>query len=105
MNGFDEVYVLINALDECDSQAELLEWMKSLQSTTKGLHLLATSRPERIIEDRMTNFSHVRISLDSELLDDDIKTYVNERVDASNDLKLLMTEEMKKKLRVRGDGM
>ncbi|KAF8835684.1 hypothetical protein BDN67DRAFT_937666, partial [Paxillus ammoniavirescens] len=105
MNGFDEVYVLIDALDECDSQAELLDWMKSLQSTTKGLHLLATSRPERIIEDRMTNFSHVRISLDSELLDDDIKTYVDERVDASDDLKLLMTEEMKKKLRVRGDGM
>ncbi|KAF8842074.1 hypothetical protein BDN67DRAFT_421112 [Paxillus ammoniavirescens] len=105
VNSFDEVYVLIDALDECDSQAELLEWMQSLQSSTNGLHLLVTSRPDRIIEDRMSNFSHVRISLDSELLDDDIKTYVDERVDGSDDLKLLMTEEMKKKLRVRGDGM
>ncbi|KIJ16667.1 hypothetical protein PAXINDRAFT_168174, partial [Paxillus involutus ATCC 200175] len=98
VKDFDEVYILIDALDECDSQAELLGWMKSLQSTTQGLHLLATSRPERIIEDRMSNFNHVRISLNSELLDDDIRTYVDERVEASNDLKLLMTEGMKKKL-------
>ncbi|KAF8832970.1 hypothetical protein BDN67DRAFT_1073018, partial [Paxillus ammoniavirescens] len=27
---FDDVYILIDALDECDSQAELLDWMKSL---------------------------------------------------------------------------
>ncbi|KAF8837278.1 hypothetical protein BDN67DRAFT_909501 [Paxillus ammoniavirescens] len=105
VKGFDEVYILIDALDECDSQADLLDWMQSLQSTTQGLHLLVTSRPERIIEDRMSNFSHVRISLNSELLDDDIKTYVDERVEASADLKLLMTEGMKKKLRVKGDGM
>jgi hypothetical protein len=105
VKGFDEVYILIDALDECDSQAELLDWMNSLQSTTQGLHLLATSRPERIIEERMSNSSHVRISLSSELLDNDIKTYVDEHVEASDDLKLLMTEEMKKKLRVKGDGM
>ncbi|KIK81665.1 hypothetical protein PAXRUDRAFT_102350, partial [Paxillus rubicundulus Ve08.2h10] len=105
MKDFDEVYILIDALDECDSQAELLNWMKSLPSTTQGLHLLATSRPERIIEGRMPDFSHERISLNSELLDDDIKAYVDERVEASNDLKLLMTEGMKKKLRVKGDGM
>ncbi|KIJ06717.1 hypothetical protein PAXINDRAFT_52266, partial [Paxillus involutus ATCC 200175] len=80
VKDFDEVYILIDALDECDSQAELLEWMQSLQSSTKGLHLLVTSRPERIIEDRMSNSSHARISLNSELLDDDIKTYVDEHV-------------------------
>ncbi|KIJ07095.1 hypothetical protein PAXINDRAFT_103100 [Paxillus involutus ATCC 200175] len=105
VKGFDDVYILIDALDECDSQAELLDWVKSLQSTTPGLHLLATSRPERIIEERMSKSSHVRISLNSELLDDDIKAYVDERVEASDDLKLLMTEEMKKRLRVQGDGM
>ncbi|KAF8833159.1 hypothetical protein BDN67DRAFT_1017875 [Paxillus ammoniavirescens] len=79
--------------------------MKSLQSTTQGLHLLATSRPERIIEERMSNSRHVRISLSSELLDNDIKTYVDRHVEASDDLKLFMTGEMKKKLRQRGDGM
>ncbi|KAF8838113.1 hypothetical protein BDN67DRAFT_124834, partial [Paxillus ammoniavirescens] len=105
VKGFDDVYILIDALDECDSQAELLDWMTSLQSTTPGLHLLATSRPERIIEERMSNSSHIRISLNSELLDNDIKTYVDERVEASNDLKLLMTDEMKKRLRLQGDGM
>ncbi|KAF8834033.1 hypothetical protein BDN67DRAFT_915769 [Paxillus ammoniavirescens] len=105
VKGFDEVYILIDALDECDSQAELLDWMRSLQSSTQGLHLFATSRPERIIEDRMTNFSHVRIALMSDLLDDDIRTYVDAHVEASEDLRILMMEEMKKKLRVRGDGM
>jgi hypothetical protein len=105
VKGFDEVYILIDALDECDSQAELLDWMNSLQSTTPGLHLFTTSRPERIIEERMSKSSHVRISLTSDLLDNDIKTYVDEHVEASDDLKLLMTEEMKKKLRVKGDGM
>ncbi|KIJ14091.1 hypothetical protein PAXINDRAFT_100315 [Paxillus involutus ATCC 200175] len=105
VKGFDDVYILIDALDECESQGKLLDWMTSLQSTTPGLHLLATSRPERIIEERMSKSSHICISLNSELLDDDIKTYVDERVEASDDLKLLMTEEMKKRLRVRGDGM
>ncbi|KAF8834470.1 hypothetical protein BDN67DRAFT_1016472 [Paxillus ammoniavirescens] len=105
VKGFDEVYILIDALDECDSQAELLDWMRSLQSSTQALHLFVTSRPERIIEGRMTNFSHVRIPLTSDLLDDDIKTYVDAHVEASEDLRILMTEEMKKKLRVRGDGM
>jgi hypothetical protein len=105
VKGLDEVYVLIDALDECDSQAELLDWMKSLQSTTQGLRLLVTSRPECIIEERMSNCSHVRISLNRELLDNDIKTYVDEHVEATSDLKILMTEEMKKRLRIKGDGM
>ncbi|KIJ11010.1 hypothetical protein PAXINDRAFT_16031 [Paxillus involutus ATCC 200175] len=105
VKDFDEVYILIDALDECDSQAELLEWMKSLQSSTQRLHLLATSQPQRIIEDSMSNSSHIRISLTSELLDNDIKTYVDEHVKTSDDLKSLMTEGMKKKLRVKGDGM
>ncbi|KAF8833411.1 hypothetical protein BDN67DRAFT_917075, partial [Paxillus ammoniavirescens] len=105
VQSFDKIYILIDALDECDLQRELLDWMNSLQSTTQGLHLLATSRPERIIEERMSNSSHVCISLNSELLNNNIKTYVDECVGASDDLDLLMTEEMKKKLRVKGDGM
>ncbi|KAF8833460.1 hypothetical protein BDN67DRAFT_1072930 [Paxillus ammoniavirescens] len=103
--GFDHVYILIDALDECGSRAELLDWMRSLQSTTQGLHLLATSRPEHIIEEGMSNWRHVRIFLSSEVLDNDIKTYVDNRVEANDDLKLFMTEEMKKKLRQRGDEM
>ncbi|KIJ07625.1 hypothetical protein PAXINDRAFT_19198 [Paxillus involutus ATCC 200175] len=43
VQGFDEVYIMIDALDECDSQEELLDWMESLQSATPGLHLLTTS--------------------------------------------------------------
>ncbi|KIJ13564.1 hypothetical protein PAXINDRAFT_13528 [Paxillus involutus ATCC 200175] len=105
LKGFNEVYILIDTLDECDSQVELLDWMDSLQLTPPGLHLLATSRPVRIIEERMPNSSHVRIPLTSDLLDNNIKTYVDGHVKASNDLKLLMTKEMKKKLRIRGDGM
>ncbi|KIK75548.1 hypothetical protein PAXRUDRAFT_484931 [Paxillus rubicundulus Ve08.2h10] len=105
VKGFDDVYILIDALDECDSQAGLLDWMNSLQSTTPGLHLFATSRPERIIEEFMSNSRHVHISLSSELLDGDITTYIDQHVEASNDLKSLMKEEMKKKLRVKGDGM
>ncbi|KIJ10394.1 hypothetical protein PAXINDRAFT_16621 [Paxillus involutus ATCC 200175] len=105
VRSFDKIYILIDALDECDSQGELLDWMKSLQSTTQGLHFLVTSRPECIIEERMSNSSHVCLSLNGELLDNDIKTYVDECVEASDDLKLLMTEEMKKKLRVKGDRM
>ncbi|KIK94239.1 hypothetical protein PAXRUDRAFT_828201, partial [Paxillus rubicundulus Ve08.2h10] len=104
VNGFDEVYILIDALDECDSQGELLDWMASLELTPQ-VHILVTSRPERIIEEGMSKSSHVLISLSSELLDNDIKTYVDARVEASDDLKLLMTEEMKNRLRERGDGM
>ncbi|KIK76337.1 hypothetical protein PAXRUDRAFT_835399, partial [Paxillus rubicundulus Ve08.2h10] len=105
VQGFDEVYIMIDALDECDSQGELLDWMTSLQSTTQGLHILATSRPERIIEEHMSKSSHVLISLGSELLDNDIKTYVDARVEASDNLRLLMTEQIKERLREKDGGM
>jgi hypothetical protein len=49
--------------------------------------------------------NHVRISLISELIDDDIKTYVDERVESSDNLKALVTEDMKKKLRIKADGV
>ncbi|KIJ08186.1 hypothetical protein PAXINDRAFT_18658 [Paxillus involutus ATCC 200175] len=98
------VCILINALDKRDSQVDLLDRMTSLPSSTQRLHLLATSRPERIIEERMSHSNHVRISLSSQPLDDDIKTPIHARVEHSKDLKSMITE-MTKKLRARGDGV
>ncbi|KIK92155.1 hypothetical protein PAXRUDRAFT_830219 [Paxillus rubicundulus Ve08.2h10] len=37
VQSFDDVYILIDAVDECDSQAELLDWMTAHRDCTSWL--------------------------------------------------------------------
>ena len=54
ISGFEHVYIVIDALDECKGRRKLMEWISHICKSTKdGLHLLATSRPEPDIEDVM----------------------------------------------------
>ncbi|KDR67891.1 hypothetical protein GALMADRAFT_146882 [Galerina marginata CBS 339.88] len=56
LGGFPHVYIVIDALDECNSSniERTLGWVKELVSDTprkvKNLHMLVTSRPESDIE-------------------------------------------------------
>lgn len=47
MEGFDHVYIMIDALDECADRVKLLQWIETMAKwKSDRLHLLLTSRLE-----------------------------------------------------------
>ena len=52
LDGFSQAYIIIDALDECTDREKTLNWAKKLISdTSRNLHIVVTSRPERDIEE------------------------------------------------------
>jgi hypothetical protein len=54
LDGFSQVYIIIDALDECTEREKTLNWVDRLISDTsrkaENLHIVVTSRPERDID-------------------------------------------------------
>ncbi|KAL9092994.1 MAG: hypothetical protein Q9165_004132 [Trypethelium subeluteriae] len=83
-----EVWTLIDALDECTTRGGhwtegILRWMEYiLQLEGTNIHLLTTSRLEQDIQASMANWSFNKdtIVLQSELIADDIRAYVQARI-------------------------
>jgi hypothetical protein len=78
LEAFDDVYIVLDALDECAERKDVLKWIKQMTSWRKSkLHLLATSRPEEeIAKDlRLLDPDHVNIKQD--LVSRDIVKYIN----------------------------
>lgn len=68
---FSDVYVLLDALDECTERGELMEFLDDvLIRKIEGLHLLTTSRREREIEDGFYNHQPARINLEEQMAED-----------------------------------
>lgn len=83
----DEVWIVLDALDECHADSKhpvygLLPWIKSLQSLLLNTHLLVTSRPEQDIKSSIETWASNDsiILLQSEVVDDDISSYVRYHV-------------------------
>ncbi|KAI7198824.1 hypothetical protein KC316_g3850 [Hortaea werneckii] len=76
-------FIVLDALDECNNRERLFEILKEIQSWgNKSLHMLMTSRKEVDIEDVLEDLvlSENRTCLESHLVDEDIRTYVHERL-------------------------
>ncbi|PVH67796.1 ankyrin, partial [Cadophora sp. DSE1049] len=87
LNEFGETFIILDALDECKEREELLLLLKNLTSWGAGnLRVLATSRRERDIEEALEPLVSSEICLQSALVDNDIGTYLSERL--QNDPKL-----------------
>ena len=72
------VYLIIDALDECSDQTDLLMVLAEIAGwKLYNLHVLATSRREPDIEKRLTPIVSSIISLDSDLVDTDIRLYIS----------------------------
>ena len=77
-----EVWIVLDALDECPSRDRrreaLLEWIHSLHTRPRNIHLLTTSRPERDIHSSITQWATADsiIPLQGKLVDEDISTYI-----------------------------
>jgi Cdc6-like AAA superfamily ATPase len=91
-----EVWVVLDALDECRTRAGsetqgLLKWIAAfLNSNQRNVHLLATSRPEQDISSGLSEIApkgEAMVSIQSDLVRDDIETYVNAKVRHGDGLK------------------
>lgn len=83
MTTFNEVFVIIDALDECTERTELLSDIGEIMSWQDiHLHVLVTSRREVDIEESLEALcgKETRICIQSALVNADIRTYVYDRL-------------------------
>jgi hypothetical protein len=87
LGGFQHAYLILDALDECQDCEELLLLIEKMTEWKLGtLHILATSRKERDIDDCVGPRVSARVDLHSALINADIQTHLRERL--RNDPKL-----------------
>ena len=80
--GFDDVYIMIDSLDECGERIELLHWIKAMaaRNSTK-LHLLFTSRPEPDIVNHLMSIARlISAHFDALASASDIELYIDSRL-------------------------
>ena len=81
-------YIMLDALDECTDREDLLTVLYDLViSKPQGFRILATSRRERDIEDRFIGIADHNISIQSAVVDEDIRVYVRSRLATDTKLK------------------
>ena len=87
IGGFKQVYVVLDALDECRDREQFLALVEEIVNWKIGkLHILTTSRAEQDIADCIGPLVTAQINLCSTLVDADIQTHLHERL--RNDSKL-----------------
>ncbi|EMD59908.1 hypothetical protein COCSADRAFT_125993, partial [Bipolaris sorokiniana ND90Pr] len=86
---FPQVYIVLDALDECSQWSELMEMLETIASwKIPNLHLIMTSREEPDIKSTLTSFVDPQnsICLQSNVVDRDIQLYIRQRVSDDKDL-------------------
>ncbi|OAL53543.1 HET-domain-containing protein [Pyrenochaeta sp. DS3sAY3a] len=86
---FTHVYIVLDALDECTQRQELMDVLETVAEwQLDNMHLLMTSRKERDIERSFENYldEEDTICLLSNVVDEDIQRYVQQRLSADRDL-------------------
>ena len=80
IGGFQHVYIIVDAVDECSDRGKFLKWLKKFQNT--GIvHVLFSSRQERDIEDHvdvMDSLDHMCFA--GGAANPDIMEYLRERL-------------------------
>lgn len=81
---FDNVYLVLEALDECTYRGALHEVLKEIGQWQKvNSHILLTSREEQDIKEALGSIDLEKsyIKLAADLLRDDIRVYVSSRLE------------------------
>ena len=82
------LWIILDALDECVTRAELLDWMKTLAGPDlTHVHLIATSRREAELESSLGGWiqSDNMITIDRDCVNEHIRSYVKARLQRSED--------------------
>jgi hypothetical protein len=111
--GFSKAFIILDALDECKERLDLLEDIEEIAGWKTGkLHILTTSRREKDIEESLELLVNDKdkICIQNVLVNNDIKTYINERL--QNDRRLQKwrklpqaQQEIERTLIDKADGM
>jgi hypothetical protein len=83
VQDFTQVYVVLDALDECTQRPELMDVLETVAGwRLDNLHLLMTSRKERDIERSLEGYidEEDAICLQRDVVDQDIQRYVQQRL-------------------------
>ena len=88
----ESTYIVIDALDECTDREDLLTFICDLIGfKLKGLRVVAASRRERDIEEQLRPITDFEIDIQSAVVDNDIRIYVQGQL--SEDAKLRKWEQ------------
>jgi hypothetical protein len=78
LEAFDDVYIVLDGLDECAERKELLKWIKEMTTWRKGkLHLLGTSRPVEDIAKYLRSLDPDHVCMTEDLVTYDIEKYID----------------------------
>ena len=83
----EHAYIILDTLDESDGHEELLDLIEGLAEKHKNrLHILATSRRERVLEERLKPIITAEIDITSAPVDEDIALFVDGRLQTDSRL-------------------
>jgi hypothetical protein len=78
LEAFGDVYIVLDALDECTERKDLLKWIKQMTSWKRSkLHLLTTSRPEEDIAKHLRLLDPDYVYIKQNLVTHDIEMYID----------------------------
>ena len=109
----NKAFIVLDALDECSLERDLVPWIKALSSSGKSnIHVLATSRREGDIELGFKSWLAVDniLSIQQSEVDSDIRAYIRGTLRAKNDFQRWQSQsfvlnEIEKKIMEKADGM
>ena len=113
VDTFDQVRIVFDALDECNTRRELLQWIEDLMRSRAGyVQVIATSRKVPDIESALVQFvpADAIIPMQQSLVDEDIAAYVSARIRNDKGLQRWrerpeMQRKIESKLMEKADGM
>lgn len=93
-SNYSRIIVVVDALDECSNSAK--DFLQDLQKIVPGLSLFVTSRDRPNKTDELPNIVHTALEASQE----EIRAYVESRVDGDRDLKALVAgdENLRKQI-------
>ena len=109
LGGFNSAYIILDALDECSERYKVLDWVQTVILHKNGnlrLHLIATSRPEKDINDKFSSYHCVDLVEASG--NHDIVAYLDYQLQNDSDWQKWdqkIQNEIKLTLTMQADGM
>jgi hypothetical protein len=91
---FNQVFIILDALDECKDREELVESIYEIIGWgLQMLHILATSRKEKEIEDGFDLTDEQKINIQGDLIESDIRAYIYAMFQTNKKLKRWQKDE------------
>lgn len=101
VHSFPNVFIFLDALDECRERVKLMQTIEGMAEwNIPSLHILATSREERDIEQSLSKFldDSDKIRVQSALVEEDIRAYVRSRIRNDPELKKWQKPEVQSEI-------